>query len=634
MNARSRKEIWLMGVGIILLGMIIAPLAEAATTAKTTFVFNVATNRGHTITYGGACHSSAFFFNEADANMDPDTDGNAMQIKPSPTRVNPDDVDVIVDYNFTGATSPRDKNAAYRSAVFGNPPSDNNTPSVQPNTAGYGFIAADDASTISTTTTTVGETASFRFVFRSNYPKEYVQDLNFQFVGSGQKAIDIQPCNAAYDLNVYFWNYTTSKYQQISGRSDAGNISGDDAQTIYARAIDNNYGAKVQDYIGTDRNVVVLVQGMTHDASGEACGVADYAHMWFDYFTKRPDFCQSETLAPMTITNVGNVDINVDGNFSSAFAGADTNLVLKVWRGTDSGCGTDGNGLGGWQEPCDVTTERPEALWEFNEGAGTAFYDSSGNGHHGTINFSTGWQTTIASCHEGYCIQKLAGEDYNVENNVTFLDLNFTISAWMFTTGGDVFATDIITTANGGGGNLVSLTVDASGDAISCQAGAGTASSIYDPGSVEDGWHHVVCTRKTDGNTTIFVDGTTFATAALTTGDLDLVGGGNSFIRIGYQTSSDEMLLDRISIYTRALQGTEITTLYNTGRATPLTWQTTTPTTTMCRQYDSSNATTGARLITKLPALDTNQLCFSGELSTRVVAGDHNKTFQTGSEFT
>lgn len=626
----TRKGIWAIGAGIVLLGMIAAPFVEAATNATTLFVFNVATNRGHTITYGGQCSPAAFFFNEADANMDPDTDGNGMQIKPSPTRVNPDDVDVLVDYNFTGATSPRDKNAAYRGAIFGNPPADNNIPSTQPNTAGYGFIATDDTSTISTTTTTIGETSSFRFVFRSNFPKEYVQDLNFHFVGAGQKAIDLTPCSASYDLNVYFWNYTVSKYQQISGVSSGGAVTD---TNIFARATENRHGAKVQDYIGTDRNVVVLVQGMTQDATGQACGVADYARMVFDYFTPRPDFCQSSTLAPMTITNVGNVDINVDGNFSSAFSGVDTNLVLKVWRGTDSGCGSDGNGLGGWQEPCGVTTERPEAYWKFNEGSGTVFSDSSGNGHHGSISSSVVWRNSTSDCYEGYCLHKLTGKDFNIENNVTFLDLNFTISTWVYVPAGDSAVTNVITTANGTGGNTVEIEIDTQNDFISCQAGSGTATATYDPGSVDDLWVNIICTRKTDGNTTIFLDGSTFANSTLTTGDLDLVAGGNSFLRIGYLTTSDELRVDETQIFTKALQGTEITQLYNTRRATPLAWQTTAPTTTMCRQYDSTNATTGARLITKLPVADTNQLCFSGEMATRVTAGDHNKTFQTGSDF-
>ena len=64
--------------------------------------------------------------------------------------------------------------------------------------------------------------------------------------------------------------------------------------------------------------------------------------------------CQSSSVAPMFIRNVGTASINVDGNFSSAFTGVDLNIVLKVWRGTGSGCGS--KGFGGWQKDCTVTT--------------------------------------------------------------------------------------------------------------------------------------------------------------------------------------------------------------------------------------------------------------------------------------
>ncbi|MEK6820914.1 MAG: hypothetical protein AABY11_00755, partial [archaeon] len=63
--------------------------------------------------------------------------------------------------------------------------------------------------------------------------------------------------------------------------------------------------------------------------------------------------CQSDSIAGMTITNTGNGSTNIDGNFASAFTGSDVNIVLKVWMGTGSGCGT--GGMGGWQEPCSVT---------------------------------------------------------------------------------------------------------------------------------------------------------------------------------------------------------------------------------------------------------------------------------------
>ena len=63
--------------------------------------------------------------------------------------------------------------------------------------------------------------------------------------------------------------------------------------------------------------------------------------------------CQSVTVAGITVTNNGNVAVNIDGNFTAEFSGVDTNLLLRVWMGTGSGCGT--SGLGGWANPCTVT---------------------------------------------------------------------------------------------------------------------------------------------------------------------------------------------------------------------------------------------------------------------------------------
>ncbi len=63
--------------------------------------------------------------------------------------------------------------------------------------------------------------------------------------------------------------------------------------------------------------------------------------------------CQTSSQAGMVVSNNGTASINVDGNFTSAMSGADINIELKVWQGS-SGCGT--NGLGGWEEPCSVTS--------------------------------------------------------------------------------------------------------------------------------------------------------------------------------------------------------------------------------------------------------------------------------------
>jgi hypothetical protein len=60
------------------------------------------------------------------------------------------------------------------------------------------------------------------------------------------------------------------------------------------------------------------------------------------------------------------------------------------------------------------------------------------------------------------------------------------------------------------------------------------------------------------------------------------------------------------------------------------------PTTTTCREFSSGSvnaATAGQRLISSLAIFAATQLCFSGDFNTFVSAGDHNKSFQIGSEF-
>ena len=64
--------------------------------------------------------------------------------------------------------------------------------------------------------------------------------------------------------------------------------------------------------------------------------------------------CQDgSSLQAIVVTNNGNIDVNIDGNFTAGFSGSDLNLVLKIWKGNDTHCGT--SGLGGWEDPCSVT---------------------------------------------------------------------------------------------------------------------------------------------------------------------------------------------------------------------------------------------------------------------------------------
>ncbi|MDO8537584.1 MAG: hypothetical protein Q7S21_01745 [archaeon] len=64
--------------------------------------------------------------------------------------------------------------------------------------------------------------------------------------------------------------------------------------------------------------------------------------------------CQTGGIAGMTITNNGNVAINIDANVNPDFNGSDQNLVLKVWMGRGDGCTMTSGLYAGWQSNCGV----------------------------------------------------------------------------------------------------------------------------------------------------------------------------------------------------------------------------------------------------------------------------------------
>lgn len=64
-----------------------------------------------------------------------------------------------------------------------------------------------------------------------------------------------------------------------------------------------------------------------------------------------------------------------------------------------------------------------------------------------------------------------------------------------------------------------------------------------------------------------------------------------------------------------------------------VTGATSAPNTTTCKQFNSTNATAGSRVISSLAVFGATQLCYSGDFNTFVSAGDHNATYQLGSEF-
>lgn len=95
----------------------------ALTEQNTTMTWNIPASKGHTITYGGSCSTSAFYFDEAWETLDSNIDGNAMRLLPysntvasgvgvacqsstaaAMTITNTGNVATNIDGNFTGDT--------------------------------------------------------------------------------------------------------------------------------------------------------------------------------------------------------------------------------------------------------------------------------------------------------------------------------------------------------------------------------------------------------------------------------------------------------------------------------------------------------------------------------------------------
>jgi hypothetical protein len=326
-----------------------APTVTAGA-AKTAFTFKVtATTTGHSVTYGGSCTANLFIFNEVTAFLDPDPDGNAAQVRPSATRLlgNP----TYVDYNFSTTTNPADGNIAYGDVNNDNPPPVNFVPSTEFTNTQYSQVGILDGTVYTNNIIGTGKFPTSRYVFKALPDSNSIKDLNFTFVGNSHEGSQcgLSQTDTPQDLNIFFWNYETNQYDRYFTTNGSGFGTGPTDMNAEVH-VDKN----ISQYIAGDSNITILLQGeATAGAGANKCIHTDFIQLRLHYFTTNPGYCQSPTLAPLYITNTGTAITNIDGNFASAFAGNDINIVLKVWMGTGIGCGA--NGMGGWEKDCSIT---------------------------------------------------------------------------------------------------------------------------------------------------------------------------------------------------------------------------------------------------------------------------------------
>lgn len=382
---RPETGITLLAVGLLLT----LTFAQAATTATTLFRFDVPTTRSISVAYGGSCSATNFFFNEIDANYDPDIDGNAAKVKPAGLRNI--GTYVATDYNFVGVTNPSSTNVAYGGFAAGLPPANTAAPGTQLPDANYVMISLADGSSDYELGGVANRPPAMKTQFRVIPHPETVRDLNFVFIGQSKRGNGCADDDGFdSDMNGYIWNYRTGAYQRIFTYDATSVLSETDPipQTIET-IIDEN----ITDFIASDTNITILVQGQNPNGTDLQCLMTDSVKLIIRHLTIQTQYCQSQTAAPITLTNNGNTTVNVDGNFASAFAGVDLNLVLKVWMGTGSGCGD--TGFGGWEKDCSITgTTSPVTQTqcknynEYNETTGSRLVTSLAAGDSNQLCFS------------------------------------------------------------------------------------------------------------------------------------------------------------------------------------------------------------------------------------------------------
>ncbi|MEK6970727.1 MAG: hypothetical protein AABW68_03455 [archaeon] len=338
--------------------------ASASKTAFT-FVVSTVTTKSHSITFGGNCNASAFFFNETTALLDPDGDGNAGKVRPASMRAG---IEIFRDYNFAGTTNPADGNIAFNGGTSANPPTSNISVDNEFNDTQYANVSAIDEVAYTNTRTTDGLIPTQRYVFKAINDTNTIRDLNITFVGNSQRTINCPTTKigTARDLNIFLWDYVEDEYRQVFTTDGTGYGTSSAGMTIEVN-VDQN----LSHYFETDKNITLLMQGITSTGTGtgSACVHTDFIQLRIHHFVQNPGYCQSESLAPMTITNTGSGSTNIDANFAGAFTGTDLNLVLKVWQGTGTGCGLDA--MGGWETDCSIssTTTAPNTTQckQFNQ---------------------------------------------------------------------------------------------------------------------------------------------------------------------------------------------------------------------------------------------------------------------------
>ena len=206
--------------------------------------------------------------------------------------------------------------------------------------------------------------------------------------------------------------------------------------------------------------------------------------------------------------------------------------------------------------------------WKLDETSGTTAFDSSGNGNDGTMQNGLDASNESVPGAVGGALEfmDVLDDSITVPHNASFDPTNPTLAGWVKLTSSNP-NTVLFGRRLGTSDPFNSFIIRVSGLGVGCSASTGVSGSQVNSslfGLNENEWYHLACTY--DGtNTYFYVNGN----LEFTTAFAGPIGYNTTDFQIGDDltgASGDiNAALDDLRFYDRALDATEITTLYNMG---------------------------------------------------------------------
>lgn len=197
------------------------------------------------------------------------------------------------------------------------------------------------------------------------------------------------------------------------------------------------------------------------------------------------------------------------------------------------------------------------------DGSSVDTISGANNGSDTNITYSSGNGKLVQGAGFGGLTSTI-----QLPNNDWSATAGYSIQAWIKTS--STAEQQIVCRDNGSGaGRLFQLRMEATTGKIGFirfDGSTNVVTNLQSSASVNDGnWHHVIETFDTTSGSVIYIDGSSSGTDANTTANR---GGTSSIPYIGSFDNSTSFwsgAIDEVYVWNRALTGSEVTSLYNSG---------------------------------------------------------------------